>query len=134
MELKKLTDRELLVMKSIWEIGDGVRLAYIIDQVNRKYNLKWKSQTASTFLNKLVLKGFIEPYRDGQYIHYHILVKEQDYRDFIVRQNLTFWNEGNVAAYVSDLFHARKLTRDDIASLRGKLKELDDNGLDVDID
>lgn len=127
MEIRSLTDRELLVMKSIWELGDGVRLAQIISQVNEKYNLNWKPQTASTFLNKLVLKGFIEPYRDGQYIHYQIIIKERDYRDFVVRQNLEFWNKGDVGAYVSDLLHARHLSHDDVKKLKDKLDEWDED-------
>ena len=134
MELKKLTDRELLLMKSIWDLGDGVRLAYIVKHVNEKYDMNWKPQTASTFLNKLVQKGYVRPYRDGQYIHYRILIQEQEYRNFVVKENLSFWNKGNAVAYVSDLFHVSELTKEDIKTLKGKLDELDDEELDVDID
>ena len=87
--------------------------------------LTWKPQTVSTFISKLVRKGYLEPYRSGQYIYYHILISMDEYRRYLVKKNLSFWNHDNVLAYVSDLCHARQMTREEIRRLKEELDELD---------
>lgn len=73
MRAKPLTESEKITMKCVWDIGDGARLSRIMTLANDKYGKEWKPQTVSTFLGKLVRKGFVEQYRDGRYFYYRIL-------------------------------------------------------------
>lgn len=125
IEFQKLTDREQLLMESIWTLGDGVRLAYMVERTNETYGLNWKPQTASTFLNKLVNKGFVSPYRDGQYVHYHILIQEEDYLKYILNQEVDFWTKGDICAYANALFMSRTMSKDEIGIIKNKLDELE---------
>ena len=122
--LKELTTSELYVMKSVWDLGDHIRLSHIVNQVTTVYHMNWKSQTVSTFLNKLVQKGYIESYRDGQYIHYRILISEQEYKENQVESQANFWNQGNVVAYASSLLKSSKLTEEEITQLQKTLEGL----------
>ena len=122
--LKELTTSELYVMKSVWDLGDGIRLSHIVKQVTTVYHMNWKSQTVSTFLNKLVQKGYIESYRDGQYIHYRILISQEEYKADQIETQAGFWNQGNVVAYASNLLKNSKLAEEEITQLQKTLEEL----------
>lgn len=111
-------------MKTIWELGDGTRLAYMVEKANENYGLNWKPQTASTFLNKLVLKGYVSPYREGQYIHYTILIQEEDYLAQVIRQEVEFWYEGDACAYADALFHSKEFSKEELAALKEQLETL----------
>lgn len=124
-EYQKLTDREQLLMKSIWSLGDGVRLAFMVERSNEMYGLNWKPQTASTFLNKLVNKGFVSPYREGQYVHYRIMIQEEDYLRYILSEDVDFWTEGDICAFTEILFQSRTMTKDEIKRIRKKLDEME---------
>ena len=74
-----------------------------MEVANSRYKKNWKPQTVSTFLGKLVRKGFLEQYRDGRYFYYHILVSRHDYRCRMLRDDLDFWDDGDVDEFVSEL-------------------------------
>lgn len=103
MKVNGLTESEKITMKCVWDLGEGARLAHIMEVANSIYKKNWKPQTVSTFLGKLVRKGFLEQYRDGRYFYYHILVSRHDYRCRMLRDDLDFWDDGDVDEFVSEL-------------------------------
>lgn len=110
MELNRLTDSEKITMKCVWDLGDGARLANIMAQANDIYEKNWKPQTVSTFLGKLVRKGYLEQYREGRYYYYKILIDKHTYRCQMIRDELDFWNDGDVEAFCDELFDKNTLT------------------------
>lgn len=103
MKVNGLTESEKITMKCVWDLGEGARLAHIMEVANSRYKKNWKPQTVSTFLGKLVRKGFLEQYRDGRYFYYHILVSRHDYRCRMLHDDLDFWDDGDVDEFVSEL-------------------------------
>lgn len=103
MKVNGLTESEKITMKCVWDLGDGARLAHIMEVANGKYSKSWKPQTVSTFLSKLVKKGFLEQYRDGRYFYYHILIARHDYRCRMIREELEFWNDGDTIEFAGEL-------------------------------
>lgn len=110
MEIRGLTESEKITMKCVWNLGDGTRLAHILAEANGKYGKDWKSQTVSTFLGKLVLKGYVEQYRDGRYYCYRILISKRDYRCNELAKDMRFWNDGDVSEFVSELLDEKTFT------------------------
>lgn len=98
----QLTESEEIVMKSIWDIGDDMCLSQIMEYT-KAYGKDWKSQTVSTFLSKLVLKEFIDPYRKGRYFHYKVLITEKEYKSYKLGRYLTFWNKDDMKSFAEDL-------------------------------
>ena len=66
MTLENLTDCEQLVMKTVWDSEEELSLMEIMQRVNDKYHKEWKPQTVSTFLARLVRKGYLRHYRQGR--------------------------------------------------------------------
>ena len=120
MRAKPLTESEKITMKCVWDIGDGARLSRIMTLANDKYGKEWKPQTVSTFLGKLVRKGFVEQYRDGRYFYYRILIDKHTYRTQMIRDDVEFWDDDSSEMYISELFDKKTFT----AKERKQLKSL----------
>lgn len=67
----ELTKAETKVMMVIWEANYDMALPEIQGKVNARYQKDWKPQTVSTFLTRLVKKGFLNMYRQGRSFLYH---------------------------------------------------------------
>ena len=120
MRAKPLTESEKITMKCVWDIGDGARLSRIMTLANDEYGKEWKPQTVSTFLGKLVRKGFVEQYRDGRYFYYRILIDKHTYRTQMIRDDVEFWDDDSLEMYISELFDKKTFT----AKERKQLKSL----------
>lgn len=122
MEIKALTESEKVTMKCVWDLGDGTRLAHILALANDKYGKEWKSQTVSTFLGKLVLKGYLEQYRDGRYYCYRILISERAYRCHELAKELQFWNDGDATLFAEELLDENTFTPEQREALKKAMK------------
>lgn len=120
-----LTASETLVMKCIWDAEREVSLADIFEMVNSQYNKEWKYQTVSTFLAKLVQKGFISPRREGHRVIYEILISENDYKADQAKQFINFWNRGSVRQFLTAFYKERKITKEELEELKKTIEELD---------
>lgn len=118
MEIMALTDSEKVTMKCVWDIGDGARLAHVLAMAKEKYGKCWKSQTVSTFLGKLVAKGYLEQYREGRYCCYHILINQREYRCRNIADNIRFWEDGNISLFADILMDVKTLSAEQRDELR----------------
>lgn len=123
MKVNGLTESEKITMKCVWDLGDGARLAHIMDIANSRYQKNWKPQTVSTFLGKLVKKGFVEQYRDGRYFYYHILVDKHSYRCRMLHEDLEFWDDGNIEQFTDELLDERTFSAEQRSIIKEKCME-----------
>ena len=103
MELQSLTNCEKLVMKTVWDAEQELELADITQRVNELYDKEWKPQTVSTFLARLVKKGYLKHYRKGRVFYYQILIPQKDYLGEMAGQFLEFWKRENVDIFLAAL-------------------------------
>ena len=122
MEIKALTESEKITMKCVWDLGDGTRLAHILALANEKYGKDWKSQTVSTFLGKLVLKGYSDQYRDGRYFCYRILISKSDYRCHELAREMHFWDDGDMELFASELLNEQTFTQQEREILKAAMQ------------
>ena len=100
MTLENLTDCEQLVMKTVWDSEEELSLMEIMQRVNDKYHKEWKPQTVSTFLARLVRKGYLRHYRQGRVFFYQILVPLDEYKGQLTSDYVTFWNHDNADEFL----------------------------------
>ena len=60
MKLIELSEVEILIMKSIWKLGDGITVYEIIDYLDQVYDRKYTRSTVKTYITKLKKKGFVD--------------------------------------------------------------------------
>ena len=68
---------ERQVMKVIWQSKEELDLANILKAVNKNTGYDWKPQTVSTFLSRLVKKGYLKGTRKGRYVYYQPLITRE---------------------------------------------------------
>ncbi len=124
MKVNGLTESEKVTMKCVWDLGDGARLAYIMKVANDRYKKNWKPQTVSTFLRKLVEKGFLKQYRNGRYFCYRILISKHDYRCRILREDLEFWNDGIVDEFLAELMDENTFSDEQRTKIIERIKDI----------
>lgn len=103
MELQNLTSCEEMVMKTVWDAERELDLADITQRVNETYHKGWKPQTVSTFLARLVKKGYLKHYRQGRVFYYQILVTQKNYLEEMAERFAEFWKQENVDFFLAAL-------------------------------
>lgn len=103
MELGNLTNCEEIVMKTVWDAERELDLADITQRVNETYHKEWKPQTVSTFLARLVRKGYLKHYRQGRVFYYRILVPQKEYLGVMAERFAEFWKQENVDVFLAAL-------------------------------
>ena len=78
--MEELTTAESMVMKTIWDHPHEMALQEIMKLTNETYGKDWRSQTVSTYIAKLVKKGFLKMNQSGRNATYEILIPELAYQ------------------------------------------------------
>lgn len=118
MTLENLTDCEQLVMKTVWDADEELSLMEIMQRVNDKYHKEWKPQTVSTFLARLVRKGYLRHYRQGRVFFYQILIPLEEYKGQLTNDYVSFWNHDNADEFLCALAQGRPLRRDEVERIQ----------------
>lgn len=117
-----LTDSELIVMKCVWDLGDGCILRDIVAKAEER-NRKWRLQTVATFLKHIEEKGYVRPERGGRYIKYYAVVPEEECRKETMRRFVDFWAGGDVEKFASDIISDKVFTGKELDKLRKTIAE-----------
>ena len=100
-------------------------LQEIMKLTNETYGKDWRSQTVSTYIAKLVKKGFLKMNQSGRNATYEILIPELAYQQEQSHKFVKFWNRGSVAQFLTAFYKDHKLTKEEIEELRKSIDELD---------
>lgn len=125
MKLEKLTNCEELVMKTVWDAEEELSLMEVMSRVNEKYKKNWKPQTVSTFLARLVKKGYLRHYRQGRVFFYQILVPLDTYKGQLTNDYVNFWNHSNADEFLCALAEERPLREDEVERIQKLIDGMD---------
>ncbi len=125
MRAKDITECEKVVMKCVWDSSNDLSMQEITEIVNTQYGKNWKTQTVSTFLARLVKKGYLKMYRKGRCFYYQPIVDKEEYKDDVLKEYVRFWNGGSMSAFVCGLFGKGILSNSDREELKKKIDELE---------
>ena len=124
--MEELTDCEVLVMKVIWHSEEALSIQEITGAVNATYDKDWKVQTVSTFLSKMVKKGYLDMQRKGRYFFYYPLVTEEEYGDREIKKCVELWSKGKIDGLLAAFTRTHKLTEEERKRIGEMLDELGD--------
>lgn len=117
-ELESLTTSEELVLEVIYGHDESMSLNEVRDACNLKYGKDWAPQTVSTFLGRIVKKGYLEYHREGRLFFYTPLVSRKDYLKQKTQDYIKFWYNDNVGEMLETLTRERKLTEREIMNIK----------------
>ena len=120
MKLIELSEVEILIMKSIWKLGDGITVYEIIDYLDQVYDRKYARSTVKTYITKLKKKGFVDTQVKGNYSY----ITEKMYREEQMELMKDFWHDGSVKELVQTLTHT--ISKEEKEELKDLINDLDD--------
>lgn len=122
---EELTGCELLVMKVIWGSEEVLSIQDITSQINRIYHKEWKTQTVSTFLSRIVKKGYLDMQRKGRVFYYYPQITEDEYGKREIKKCVDFWSDGKIDSLVASFAEVRKLSEEEKQHIRRLLDGMD---------
>ena len=118
--MEHLTESELQIMKCLWDEEEQLALSEILKKVNERYHKGWKPQTASTFVARLVQKGYLKLNRSVRYYSYEVCIPETEYLDQEILRFAEFWGESISSRFIAKLMEQGMITAEE----REKLREI----------
>lgn len=96
---------EKMVMSVIYDEQKEMALRDVMAKANEKFNKKWKPQTVSTFLARLVRKGYLRSERKGRLTFYSPVYELNEYREKMCMEicNMFFRDVKEFKAYVTEI-------------------------------
>lgn len=125
MELEELTDCEILVMKVIWNSSEVMSIQEIASKINQIYKKDWKIQTVSTFLGRIVKKGYLEMKRNGRTFEYYPKVTEEEYGKHEIAKCVEVWGRGKIENLIASFAGTKKLTEEEKEHIRNLIDNMD---------
>lgn len=120
-----LTDSELLLMKMIWKSKEPLTVQEVMALTNTRYDKKWKVQTVSTFLSRMVKKGYLSMERKGRTFCYYPLVTEESYCKRELDRQIDLWGDGELDGLIASFTRTTKLTENEKEKIRRLLDAVD---------
>ena len=134
MKLIELSEVEILIMKSIWKLGDGITVYEIIDYLDQVYDRKYTRSTVKTYITKLKnkrkeeemlkKKGFVDTQVKGNYSYITAKITEEMYREEQMELMKDFWHDGSMKELVQTLTHT--ISKEEKEELKDLINDLDD--------
>jgi len=110
----RLTALQLAVMQVLWSRDE----ASVTDVQRAMTGRRLALTTVGTLLARLEQRGLVGHRAEGGRYIYRSRVSPADVRETVTRELLRNLFDGDVAAFVSQLLDARKLTREEVADLQ----------------
>lgn len=128
MGKQELSKCEGMVMKTIWSSEDILTMQEITVKVNALFHKTWKTQTVSTYLARLVKKGYLSMERQGRLFYYHPLITEEDYARTEITKCVDMWGNTTMGTLLSAFTQTKGLTEEEREYIRSILDDgRDDN-------
>lgn len=121
MELTKLPDAELQVMKALWSIKNPASTAQIRDKLQQER--LWNLSALQTLLGRLVKKGFLSTEKQGKNRYYSYLVPEDKYMGEESRLYMQKLSGSSITDIVASLYESHTLTDYDLKELKEFIEE-----------
>lgn len=79
--MRRISECEEQTMIVVWSSKNAPDLQTVLKSVNVRFEHAWAPQTVSTFLNRLIKKGYLRMERKGRYCYYYPKVALEEYRE-----------------------------------------------------
>lgn len=121
--MRKISESERIIMECFWKTEAPLTIQDIEELLKGTEYEKWKTQTISTFLHRLMEKGYLKMKREGRKFYYDSLYKEEDYFSGLIGDDLQNWLKEDHLDFL--LLAMKKIDKQDIRLLKEIIDEVD---------
>lgn len=123
--MNKLSENELEIMMAIWKADQPIKSAYVAESMKEK---GWAQTTITSFLARLVDKGFLKCETKGRTNQYAPLIKEQDYLKIKNKNYMERFYGSSVKNMVAELYQHQLISDDDLEEIKQFIEGIDKRG------
>ncbi|MEA4926176.1 MAG: BlaI/MecI/CopY family transcriptional regulator [Syntrophomonadaceae bacterium] len=120
--IKRLPGSELEIMMIIWEAGQPVSSAYIMEKLAGEKS--WANTTVLNFLSRLVERGFLQISKQGRFNYYKPLVDENEYLRKESESFLERMHKSSLKSLVAALYDGDAISKEELEELRKYVEEV----------
>ena len=121
MKLQSLAGAEEEVMRKIWELAVPVTSNMLLEAFSEEKG--WKTQTISTFLSRLVSKGYLTAEKHGTAKIYTPTISEEQFRQMNAENLVDRIYGGSVKRMIASLIDGGHISESEIEELKQWLNE-----------
>lgn len=114
----ELTNTEQVIMKCIWEIGDNVAVADLLERLKTEYGKEYARTTISVFMSYLRDKGYVTYEKRSHAYVYKPLISEQDYQKELMKRYQKTSVSGSAVEFIRAYLDSQELTAEDLKAIR----------------
>lgn len=122
-EIPKITDAEMLVMKTLWE-SSPLTTSEIVSTL--KMNTSWSPTTIQTLVSRLVKKGAVDAIKESHSYKYVPVVEEEQYEKEETISLIEKVYDGSLKLFMKSFISNVDLSDEDIDELKRMLDEKKD--------
>ena len=102
----ELTNTEQVIMKCIWEIGDNVAVADLLERLKTEYGKEYARTTISVFMSYLRDKGYVTyEKRSHAYVYNPLIYQKTSF-------------SGSAVEFIRAYLDSQELTAEDLEAIR----------------
>lgn len=109
----ELTNTEQVIMKCIWEIGDNVAVADLLERLKTEYGKEYARTTISVFMSYLRDKGYVTYEKRSHAYVYKPLISEQDYQKELMKRYQKTSFSGSAVEFNRAYLDSQELTAEE---------------------
>ena len=121
MNIPRLPDAELEVMKLVWKYGENTTSAMINEGL--KGYKEWNPTTVLTFLSRLADKGFVSIEKKGKANYYTPLIEEARYVESESKSFLKRLHDNSIKSLFVALYSGKEISKKDLEELKQFVEE-----------
>lgn len=118
MDIERITDAELEVLKVLWSKG-VLTAREICNQVS--LDKKWSDKTIRTLISRLCDKEIVEIEKSGKEYRYQALVTKEEYQSYTKKTVVNKLFGGSVKSMLLNFMDTSELTQSDVEELKDYL-------------
>lgn len=116
--MKKLSECEFDVMKTIWESDGYIASSEIVEKLSNR----WKQTTILTFLSRLCTKGFLESKKKGKENLYKSLVESSNYLKFEGDDLMRRYDKSSALNLIQSMYQDEPISDDELNEIMDWVK------------
>jgi len=120
----KMSESEMEIMKTIWELAAPVTIVQLLDIFEIR---KWKVQTMGTFLTRLTDKGLLSVNKQKNTNYYTSVITEQEYNRLEAQNLLSTMYDGSLENFLSALYGGKKINANEAENLKKWFEKVENN-------
>lgn len=122
LALGKISQSEIDIMQKIWETQNPITANDIIEIF---YEKEWKSQTVSTFLSRLVEKGYLKKSIKGKTNFYTAAITKEQYKNYETQNFIKSVHGGSIKSFIAAFVNETDVSEDELNELKEWLNNTD---------